>query len=119
MAGLRGAAEVLLARERGEIFELTEDHSALIQLLLVAPDKVKVNSELLSAWLPRRLEIAQFGGYERVLVQLEARCRQSNPTRRRSRRRSPSERSRQWSPLRSWALWRSWSRARRSGRARR
>jgi hypothetical protein len=62
VAGVRGAAKVLFTREGGEIFELTEDHGALIQLLLVAPGKAKVNSELLSALLQQSLEIAQFGG---------------------------------------------------------
>ena len=39
VAGVRGAAEMLFARERGEIFELTEDHDALSRRLSWRPAK--------------------------------------------------------------------------------
>ena len=39
VAGVRGAAKVLFARERCEIFELTEDHGALSRRLSWRPPK--------------------------------------------------------------------------------
>ena len=58
MAGLGGAAKVLLSRQRDEIFELTEDHERPIRAFSWRQTNAQVNSEFLSV-RRSRLEIPQ------------------------------------------------------------